>query len=232
MKVAERVTLNTDELISICQRFEQLYVPAVADILDKRGLWNQLLAKEIMPLSIDHKVAGPAYTAKGHATAELDTGIGAKALEGLTPGSVAVWDTSSDLTTGHWGELMSTSAMGRGCRGAIVDGGIRDTGYIRGHGFPVWSRFRCAADAMGRWKITDVDIPVVISGVIIRPGDFVFADADGVVIIPKDIVMDVLVEAEEVVAAENKIRAALHTGESLDAMYGQFKLHSPSTGRS
>jgi regulator of RNase E activity RraA len=223
--------VDSAHIISLCERYEKLYVPAVADILDDHGLWNQLLPKEIMPLQLGQKAAGPAFTAKGHATTKLDTGLGARVMEGLAPGCIAVWDTTGDTTTGHWGELMSTSAMAKGCRGAVVDGGIRDTDYIRGHGFPVWSRFRSAADAMGRWTIEEAQLPIVIGSVTIRPGDFVFADSDGVVLVPQDLVEDVLAEAERVVASENKIRVALVSGGVLADQYKSFGLHEPEHGR-
>ncbi|MCO5082295.1 MAG: RraA family protein [Rhizobiaceae bacterium] len=208
----------------IAERFKRLYVPAVADILDKKGLWNQLLPHEIRPLDDDMKIAGPAFTAKGHATAELDLGIGPRILEEFLPDCVAVWDTSGDMTVGHWGELMSNSAMAKGCVGAVVDGGIRDTGYIRKLGFPVFSRFRCAADAMGRWKITDMNVSVRIGNVVIHPGDYLFGDIDGVVVIPKALTLEVLEKAEAVVAAEDEIRVAVAKGEPLADMYERFKL--------
>jgi regulator of RNase E activity RraA len=223
------VTASATEQLS--ERLEALYVPAVADVLDCMGLWHQLLSIDIQPLQLGQCIAGPAFTAKGHATPDLDTGLGAGVLDGLTPGCVAVWDTSGDRTTGHWGELMSTMARARGCRGAIIDGGIRDSGYILRDNFPVWSKFRCAADAMGRWTITDANVPVLVSGVLIRPGDFIFADLDGVVVIPSELVEEVVARAEAVVSSEGEIRAAVSSGEPLADMYVKFKLleRSPRT---
>lgn len=214
----------------IAERFKKLYVPAVADILDKKGLWHQLLPKEIMPLDDDMKVAGPAFTAKGHPTAGLDIGIGPRILEEFTPGCVAVWDTSGDQDVGHWGELMSNSAMSKGCVGAVIDGGIRDTGYIRKLGFNVFSKFRNAADAVGRWTIVAMNVPVKIGNVLVHPGDYIFGDLDGVVVIPKDIVMEVLVEAEAVVAAESEIRVAVANGAPLADLYNKFKLLDRPSG--
>jgi regulator of RNase E activity RraA len=216
--------MDFDQLQDFVARYKRLYVPAVADALDKRGLWNQLLANDIKPLTMDAKIAGPAFTAKGHPTTLLDVGIGSRILEHFTPLCVAMWDTSSDTTVGHWGELMSNAAQSKGCQGAVIDGGVRDTSYILARGFPVFTRFRCAADAMGRWKITDMNIPVRMSGVLVRPGDWVFGDVDGVVIVPEELIVEVLEEAEAVVEAENKIREAVKSGAPLHEMYDQFKL--------
>lgn len=223
--------MDQDVIINFCERYEQLYVPAVADTLDRLGLWNQLLTPQIMPLQLNQKVAGPAFTAKGHATIEVNTGLGSRVLEGLTPGCVAVWDTSGEMVTGHWGELMSNSALSRGCRGAVIDGGIRDTGYILRANFPVWSKFRSAADARGRWTITDSNVPVMVSGVVISPGDFVFADADGVAIIPAELVEEVLVKSEQVVRNENEIRSAVSKGQPLSELYEKFKMLERPIGR-
>jgi 4-hydroxy-4-methyl-2-oxoglutarate aldolase len=225
--------METEKIIEYCERYERLYVPAVADALDKRGLWNQILSSEIVPLRLDQIVAGPAFTAKGHATVKHDTGLGSRVLEGLTPGCVAVWDTSGDNTTGHWGELMSNSALAKGCRGAIIDGGIRDTKYILQANFPVWSRFRSPADAKGRWTITEANQPVMVSGVIISPGDFIVADADGVLVVPEELVEEVLLEAESVVEREDQIRIAVSRGEPLADLYDKFKMHQvPARTRS
>lgn len=223
--------MDHDEVISLCERYERLYVPAVADALDRLGLWDQLLSPDIVPLQLHQRVAGPAYTAKGHATVEVDTGLGSRALEGLTPGCVALWDTSGDTVTGHWGELMSNSAISRGCRGAVIDGGIRDTGQILASGFPVWSRFRSAADARGRWTITDAQVQVAISGVIITPGDFIFADADGAVVVPAELVEEVLELSEKIVGQEEEIREAVTAGQPLSELYEKFKITERSFGR-
>lgn len=223
--------MDHDAIINFCERYERLYVPAVADALDKLGLWNQLLSPEIMPLQLNQRVAGPAYTAKGHATIECNTGLGSRALEGLAPGNIAVWDTSGDMVVGHWGELMSNSAISRGCRGAVIDGGIRDTSHILDVNFPVWSKFRSAADARGRWTITDANVTVIISGVVIAPGDFIFADADGVVVVPAPLVEEVVVKAEQLVEHESVIRVAVSKGQPLSELYEKFKITYRAVGR-
>jgi regulator of RNase E activity RraA len=188
-------------------------------------MWNQVLANDIVPLKLDQQIAGPAFTAKGYATIGHGTGLGSRVLEGLTPGCIAVWDTSGDTVTGHWGELMSNMALAKGCRGAVIDGGIRDTKYILRANFPVWSKFRSPVDASGRWTIIESNEPVMVSGVVIRPGDFLFADADGVVVIPEELVEEILLEAESVVAREDEVREAVGRGEPLAELYARFKLH-------
>lgn len=204
-------------------RLEALYVPAVADALDKMGYWTQLLSPGIIPLRLGDKIAGPAYTAKGSSTVNTTTAPGSRVVSELPPGAIAVWDTSGDMVTGHWGELMSNTAIKRGCRGAIVDGGIRDTKMILDSGFAVWHKYRSAADARGRWTITETNIPVMIDGVVISPGDYIFADADGVVVIPQSILDRVVNDAETIVSQEISIRDSVGQGRSLAEMYEHFK---------
>jgi len=213
----------------LAARFERLYVPAVADVLDRMGLWNQLLRPDKVPLSLDQRIAGPAFTAKGHATIDVRGAPGSRVLSELTAGSVAVWETGGDLVTGHWGELMSNTAIARGCRGAVVDGGIRDTPRILELGFPVWYKYRSPADARGRWTLTEHNVPVMIDGVVISPGDFVFGDADGVVVVPAALAEEVLLLAERIARDETAIREAVRGGAPLYELYERYKtLDRPS----
>lgn len=211
------------EITDFARRLEALYVPAVSDALDKMGYWNQLLSPGIIPLRLGDKIAGPAFTAKGSSTVNTTTAPGSRIVSELPPGAIAVWDTSGDTITGHWGELMSNTAILRGCRGAVVDGGIRDTQKILDSGFSVWHKYRSAADARGRWTITESNIPIMIDGVVITPGDYIFADSDGVVVIPQSLLEKVISDAETIVHKEDAIRDAVGQGRSLGEMYEHFK---------
>ncbi|MEW6229895.1 MAG: RraA family protein [Bacillota bacterium] len=212
------------ELEEICARYEKVYVPAVADALDSRGLWHQILDASIQPLDLSMKLAGPAFTMFGAPSRSTDKSIrlAVKALDELSPFCVAMMATSGDRSTGHWGELMTNAALYRGCRGAVVDGGIRDTAAIRALGFPVYYKFRCPGDALGRWNVTDYQCSVEVGGVLVRPGDFVVGDADGVVVVPRDLVLEVLVEAEEIVKTETEIRRRVRQGESVAKLYLEY----------
>ena len=181
----------------IAERFKKLYVPAVCDVLDEYGLNYQFTDHGIHPLNREQKVAGPAYT-------------------------VAVYDTMGDQKTGVWGELWSAGARRAGCVGAVVDGGIRDTAYIRAAGFPMFYRFTAPGDALGRFSIVDYECPVSIGGVRVNPGDYVFGDEDGVVIVPKELTLEVLVKAEKVCELENEIRAGLTKDKTLGQLYKEY----------
>lgn len=213
------------DLKELCERYRALYVPAIADVLDDFGLWHQVMDNEIQGLTLDMRVAGPAYTVLGRPERSTDRTIrnGARMIDELSPFEVAVFDCSDDQTTGHWGELLTNGAIARGAQGAVIDGGIRDSAAILDLGFPVFHRFRAARDAKGRWNVVDMQAPIVAGGVVVNPGDLVVGDADGVVVVPRHMALDVLTEAEEVVRTENEIRLRVRAGEKVGDLYQKYE---------
>ncbi len=217
--------LSVEEL---SDRYKKVYTPAIADILDERGLFHQVLPAEIRAIAPGMRLAGPAQTIKGapvtiHKDEYLEVAIRAFA-EGQ-PGMIAVFDTSGDRRAAHWGELVTTATRLRGCAGAAIDGGVRDVERIVEMGFPVFARFRSPADIRGRWRYVDAGIPIQIGEVLVHPGDFVVGDANGVVVIPGELTREVLEEAEKVVEVEDQIREELRAGANpfeLYKKYGRF----------
>jgi regulator of RNase E activity RraA len=119
-----------------------------------------------------------------------------------------------------FGELIALGMKRRGCAGALVDGGIRDIERIARQRFPVYARYRTPVQSIGRWKVTDWQVPVEMPGatskrVKVRPGDFVLADIDGVIVIPKRVAAEVLAEAERLTKKEIRIRRELDRGATL-----------------
>ena len=109
---------------------------------------------------------------------------------------------------------MTVSAIARGARCAVVNGGLRDTRQVLAQNFPVFYRYRSSNGSLGRTKITGYNKPVRIGKVYIKPGDVVFGDIDGVVVIPRSIAYDVLVRAEEIKRNEKEMRSWVHEGFS------------------
>jgi regulator of RNase E activity RraA len=217
--------ITTENLSGICDRFLRLYTGAIADILDKNGHRNQVLPYYITPFTVANRVAGPAFTGQGYPCADIshdDTSMRLKILDSITPGTVSVWSTAGSLDCAHWGEIMSTAVRQRGCTGAVVDGGVRDVDFINLMKYPVFAKFKCAASSVGRWDITDCQVTLKIGNTIIRPGDFVFGDIDGVVIVPKDITLDVLTAAEDIFQRERGMREELRRGISVTDAYAKY----------
>ena len=122
----------------------------------------------------------------------------------------------------HWGEIMSTAVQQRGSTGAVVDGGVRDVDFVNAMNFPVFAKLKCSASSVGRWDIVDCQIPVKIGSTVIHPGDFIFGDIDGVVVIPMDITTDVLAAAEDIFERERGMREELRRGVSVTDAYAKY----------
>ena len=164
---------------------EVLYSPVVADVLDRMGYREQCLRADIRPLAMGHVVAGFARTVK---TVDAPSTSPEKPYEGemaavdaLGSGDVMV---VSRCEWSFWGELLSTAARYRDCRGIVIDGYTRDTTAIIEMGFPVFCRGIHPADSLGRMDVETHDVPIECGGVRVSPGDLVLGDHDGVVVIP------------------------------------------------
>jgi len=117
---------------------------------------------------------------------------------------------------------MTNAAKHRGCQGAVIDGGIRDTWSLAKLDFPIFYEFRSPADALGRFNIVEFQTEIVISGVKVRPGDYILGDSDGVVVIPKHLVIEILEEAESVARTEDEIRQRVNDGEPIAKLYVEY----------
>ena len=196
-------------------RFQALYTGAITDVLDRRGLLDQTLPAELVALEPGTRLAGPAFTVEGrpHPGHDYDTSIRKilATLGEVPAGHVAVYQTN-DSASAQFGELSATSLLARGAAGVVLDGGCRDVEFIVDVGFPVFCRYTTPQDCVPRWELTATQVPLEIGGVRIEPGDWVVADADGVVVVPAKVADAVLEEAEAMVATENEIRQAVADG--------------------
>jgi len=213
------------ETAEIRRRYLQLYTGAISDTLDKKGYRNQVLPRYLTAFTVANRVAGPAFTGQGYPcanTADDDTQTRLNMLDSIRPGTVSVWACGGSLDCAHWGEIMSTAARERGCTGGVIDGGVRDLDFINAMGYPVFAAFKCSASSLGRWNIKEYQVPIKIGSTIIYPDDFVFGDIDGVVVVPKDIVLDVLTSAEDVYRRESAMREELRQGVPIKDAYAKY----------
>jgi len=137
-------------------------------------------------------------------------------LNTLPRDSFVAWDTTNDEKATLWGGVMTATAVGMGVRAAAIDGGIRDTHQILGKDFPVYYKHRIPNGSLGRSLITHYQIPIKIGDCVIKPGDVLLGDIDGVVCVPRDLAYDVLIRAEEILANEKKIFGWVADGQTLD----------------
>ncbi len=189
------LSISDEEL---CRRYEALFTGAINDILREKQLLYQVLPPSVMPLRDEMRVAGIVFTIKGmkSLTVEGEMEQRAEMLEALHPHCVVVWDTGCDDTSAQWGEVMTQAAIRAGCRGAIIDGGVRDTALVLKQDFPVWCRYRTSNAMLGRFRMVGYQLPIRIGNVDIYPGDIVFADIDGAIIVPRRLAVEVLEQAE------------------------------------
>lgn len=149
-------------------------------------------------------------------------GVEIEAVDSLMPGEIAVVATGDSKRNAPWGELLSTAALGRGARGAVIDGLVRDVKKIQALGFPVFAAGIKPVDSRGRGLVVDYNVPVDCGGVPVTPGDLVVGDFDGVVVIPARAVTDVVRLATEKVMRENQSRAELMKGKLLREVYRKY----------
>jgi len=140
----------------IIERYKRLYTGAVNDVLREMCLTNPALPPEIVPLRDEMVVAGFAFTIRSAADPTLagELELRVKMLDDLRPNMVCVWNANGRDGASHWGGVMTRASHKRGVRGAIIDGGIRDTKDVLQQGFPIWYRYRTSNGALSRCKIT------------------------------------------------------------------------------
>lgn len=198
----------------LCERYERLFSAAVNDVLRDHGLLHQTLPNTITPLRDHMTVAGLAFTIKGAPSLVVEDEMSTRAsmLEAISEDSVCIWDTSNDTQSAQWGEVMTMAASARGCRGVVVDGGVRDTHKILAQDFPVFCRYRTSNAMLGRFRLTAWQIPIRIGAVSIHPGDLIFADIDGAIVVPRRLACEVLIAAEGVKQTETTIKQMIADG--------------------
>lgn len=209
----------------LASRFQQLYTGVVSGALDGMGYRNQGLPPRIVAMSPGLKIAGPAFTGRGEPTDDTtdDDSLRRLAmLESVPHGSVSVWDCGGHQQSAHWGEIMARAVAERGCVGAVVDGGLRDSDFVSDLGFPVFCAFRSVSSSVGRWNIVEWNQEITVGHTRVCPGDWVFGDVDGVVVIPAELVEDVLAEAERREAVESEMRAELAAGALPSEIYARL----------
>ncbi len=211
-----RVELSYD-VVDVRTRYLRLSTGQVYDTLSEQGLKGRAMAAGIYPLVHTMKVAGPAFTVHATQTPTMDSvDVRLGMVGSMFEGCVQIRNSGGNLNAGHFGEVNATAARAAGCTGAILDGSTRDSSMLIEMGFPTFCRFRCPVESFGRFMVIDYMVPIHVQGVdgLLRvdPGDFLVGDNDGVVVVPKDMTLSVLENAERRARKESEGRAQVADG--------------------
>ncbi|MCL4231867.1 MAG: dimethylmenaquinone methyltransferase [Dehalococcoidia bacterium] len=229
-------TRSAAAVTSLAERLECVPSATVYDIMDERGLGQTcVLSHEIRGLRTEASRAGPAFTVRWVRDPRTVRQWRPAGLQRITdyfapiePGDIVVVHGADDRSTAHWGEMLSTMAWRHGARGVVIDGGIRDSqGVLSIPDFEPFARYRSPIESIKRMRIHDVDVPLMLEGafgdyVQVRPGDWILADTDAVLVIPAEIVDEVAVAAEALEEIENKARTELRAGTDIGEVFRKY----------
>lgn len=220
-----------DELFALARR--ELFTAVVGDVMDVIGLTHQFLPHTIKPIRpdmvtigrampvLEADVFGASVESSANPLMAQPFGLMFHALDDLKRNEVYVCAGASPRYA-LWGEMMSTRALKLGAVGAVLDGCYRDTRQILDLNFPTFGIASYAQDQGPRGKVIDFRVPVEIAGVSIRPGDVVFGDLDGVLVVPQDAVEQTFSAALEKARGEKRVKQALDEGMSAVEAWAKF----------
>lgn len=213
------------EPITLAMMRECFTAAVVCDALDALGYTNQSPRLPLKPLTVPGVLIGRCKTTRWEDVVGTDPRpyeLELRAVDECRADDVLIAAAEGSLRSGIWGELLSTAARNAGCVGAIVDGGVRDVASMTEMRFAVFARATIIYDSRDRQRVTAIDVPVEIDGVVFRPGELVVADADGIVVVPQEVEAEAVRRAWEKVHAENRVRDAIRGGMSATTAFETF----------
>lgn len=213
---------NETELFELVRR--ELYTPVVGDVLDGLGRYHQFLPAPVQPLREGMKVVGramPVLMIDVHGPQKKPFGLLTEALDDLGAGEVYV-ASGGGMRCAYWGELLTAAARTRGAVGAVINGYHRDTPQVLSQNWPVFSRGRFAQDSAVRTQVANFRCAIEMGGVWVEPGDLVFGDLDGVVVVPQALEAKVVKLALVKARGEKVVRRAIESGMSATAAFKKF----------
>ena len=225
-QVSTRDSATVDEEAALFDALQRdLYTGVLSDVLDGLGYRDQAMDASIRPVVPGFTVVGRAHTVLSSDIYELPDdpySMEIAAVDSIRPNDVVVAATNHSTRTCFWGELLSTAATVRGGRGAVIEGYTRDVRKIEQMGFPVFTTGMRPVDSAGRGIVVSYGKPIVCGGVLVRPGDIVFGDVDGIVVIPQEVESQAISLAQAKLSSENRMRDQLLTGRTLRDVYDEF----------
>lgn len=202
----------------------ELYTPVVGDILDTLGLYHQFLPQPIQPALTPMKLVGramPVLMIDVYGEQDQPFGKLTEALDQLEPGDIYL-ASGGAMRCAYWGEILTATARTRGANGAVINGYHRDTPQMLEQDWPVFSRGRFAQDSGVRTKVIDYRCRIEVGPVTVQPGDLVFGDLDGVLVIPRAVEAEVVEKALEKARGEKLVRREIEGGMSSTAAFAKY----------
>jgi regulator of RNase E activity RraA len=202
-----------------------LYSAVFADVLDSLGHRTSTLPAGLRPLRPEWRVFGRAATLSMVPVAvepKQPYAVELECIDALRPGDVLVATTNGDHGSALWGELLSTSARAHGAVGAVIDGLTRDAGKILAMDFPVFAAGFTPLDSKGRLDGISHGQPIRVGACVVSPGDWVFGDIDGVVVVPAHLAEKAFPLALEKVTGENRVREELARGRNVREVFAEY----------
>lgn len=202
-----------------------LFSGVLADVLDSLGYRTSALPAEVRPLNPQWKILGRAATLNAvpvSAIPKKPYAVELACIDGLKHGDVLVAATNGERSSALWGELLSTAARAHGAVGVVLDGLTRDAAKILAMDYPVFAAGFSPLDSKGRLDGVNHGQPIQVGDCTIRPGDWVFGDIDGVVVVPAELADQAFPLALEKVTGENRVRAELAKGRSVREVFDEF----------
>jgi regulator of RNase E activity RraA len=214
------------DLLAVYGPSRDLLTSAVlADVLDGLEHRTSTLPGTLRPLRPEWKLFGRAATLSAVSVAAEPASpyaIEMECIDALRPGEVLVATTHGDLGSALWGELLSTAAQAHGAVGAVIDGMTRDAARILAMDFPVFAAGFCPLDSKGRLDGIHHGHPIRIGDCTVRPGDLVYGDIDGIVVVPAELAEAALPRALAKVTGENRVRSELEKGRPIRDVFAQY----------
>jgi regulator of RNase E activity RraA len=215
----------TDLLATYSSHKDALSSAVLADVLDALGHRQSALPPDIRPLNPGWKLFGRAATLSAVAVAGEPAhpyAVELECVDALKIGDVLVATTNGERTGALWGELLSTASRARGAVGVVLDGLTRDAARILAMDFPVFAAGFSPLDSRGRIDGVTHGQPIRIGSCVVRPGDLIFGDVDGLVVVPRELAETALARALEKVSGENTVRAELARGRSAREVFAEY----------
>ena len=213
--------------VEIADRLQKCFSSVIHDVMRDDGLKNFTLPSSITPTKKNYKISGQIFTIEGEINSKLTHHESLLAWTGFlskAPKDKVIICQPNNQEIALMGELSAETLQNKGIRGCIIDGGCRDVEFILNIDFPVWCNFYTPRDIVAYWSPTKIEETIKIGDTSINNDDYVMADIDGVVVIPKDKAEEILLKSEKLIVTESEIRKAIKEGMDPQEAYIKYSV--------